>query len=376
MVTPASINCRYEMKIISKLLLIVFTFNVFFFLSCRKNPAESETYTSYEWRVSTPEEQGFDGDILSNAIDEAEGKGFIVSLLIVRNSCLVAENYFYEGYDESEAYSIRSIAKSLVSALIGIALRENYIDSLNQRVLDFFPEFVTQDMDARKFDITIKHLLTMKAGFDRDDNVDSLYHANSNWIKDTIEMPLINDPGDTFCYSSMGAHLLSGIITKATGMSTLLFAENYLCEPLQISIRIWNKDPQGVYFGGGSMYLTPRDMARFGDLYLKNGFLDGKQIVPAEWVEESTQNYTGEERTLGVLEELGYGYLWWLGKINDYRIYFAVGYAGQYIINIPDLNMVIVTTSIFPFTSEMADDQVTSIMEFIAHHILPAVIDE
>ena len=364
------------MKIISRLLLMVFVCHILFFYSCRKNPTESETYESYEWEVSTPEEQGFDGEMLSNAVDEAEGKGFIASLLIVRNGFLVAENYFSGGQSKDEAYSIRSITKSFVSALIGIALKENYIDSLNQRILDFFPEYVTQDMDARKFDITIKHLLTMKAGFDRDENVDPLFDANSHWIKDTIELPLMNDPGDTFCYSTMGTHLLSGIITKATGMSTLSFAEEYLCEPLQISIRVWDQDPQGVYFGGGSMDLTPRDMARFGTLYLMHGSLDGIQILPPEWIEASIRNYTGEERTWGVLEEFGYGYLWWLGKIHDHRIYFAIGYAGQYIINIPDLDMVIVTTSIFPFTSEMADDQATSIMEFIAHHILPAVIHE
>lgn len=362
------------MKIISNRLLIVFILHILFFYSCRKNPTESETYESYSWEVSTPEEQGFDGEILSNAIDEAEGKGFIVSLLIVRNGFLVSENYFSGGSNKHEAYSIRSITKSFVSALVGIALKENYIDSLNQGMLDFFPEYITQDMDARKFDITIKHLLTMKAGFDKDENVDPLFNINSNWIKDTIELPLINDPGDTFCYSTMGTHLLSGIITKATGMSTLSFAEKYLCEPLQISIRIWDKDPQGYYFGGGSMYVTPRDMARFGYLYLKNGLLDGIQIVPNEWIEESLQNYTGEERTWGVLNEVGYGYLWWLGKIHDRRIYFAIGYAGQYIINIPDLDMVIVTTSVFPFTSEMAEEQADSILEFIANHILPAVM--
>jgi len=344
--------------------------------SCKKKSTgvETDAYVSYNWPVSNPDDQGFDANLLADALEEAGERTFLVSLLVVRHGYLVVEEYF-TGWDPDDAYSIRSITKSLISASVGIALHQGFIDSLDQRLLDFFPEYNTPSLDPRKRQITIRHLLTMRAGFDRDENVDPQFTNSANWIRDTIQLPLINDPGETFTYSTMAVHLLSGVITKAAGMSTLDFMEANLCEPLGISIRLWDRDPQGYYFGGGSMYMTSRDMARFGYLYIENGLVDGQPIIPEEWIDSSFQNSTGEYRQWGVLEELGYGYLWWLGKIQNHPVQFASGYAGQYIVLIPDVDVVIVTTAIFPFNDEMADAQSESIFELIADHILPSIRD-
>ena len=358
------------MRRLIKLLLLLIPL-IFIRCPC-DNPNESEPYTSYDWQVSTSEAQGFNTDSIQDVIEEASNSTFIVSLLIVRNGYLIVEEYA-EGFGKDDEYSIRSATKSFTSALVGIAIHAGLIDSVNQRMIDFFPQYNSPSLDPRKRQITIKHLLTMMAGFDTDENVDPQFSSSTNWIRDIIQLPLINDPGTTYSYSSMGTHLLSAIIAETSGMSTAEFADEYLCDPLEIAIILWDTDPQGYNFGGGSMYVTPRDMARFGYLYLNNGNIDGSQIVPAEWVQESIQDHVGREGEWGALKEMGYGYLWWLGKLNEYTVHAAIGYAGQIILVIPDLNMVIVTTCIFPFNDEMAENQSESIFELVANHIMPAI---
>jgi CubicO group peptidase (beta-lactamase class C family) len=230
-------------------------------------------------------------------------------------------------------------------------------------------------MDPRKHDITIRDLLQMKGGIDRDSNLEPLISTSTDWIKTIIHHPLAFTPGDTFCYTSFGAHLLSGVLSRTTGMSAWDFAEEYLCKPLGITIRFWNEDPKGYNFGGGSIYMTSRDMARFGYLYLKDGMLRAERILSSEYIRESFTDHLCEGRSWGVVDDLGYGYLWWLGKIKGHDIRFALGYAGQFIILIPDFDMVIVVTSAFPFTDEDADAQKRAILQLIADRILSAVIN-
>ncbi|MFQ6116616.1 MAG: serine hydrolase domain-containing protein, partial [bacterium] len=336
-------------------------------------PTGPETSESYNWEVSTPEEQGLDSQILADAFEEAGQRPFVRSILIVKNGYLVAEQY-YRGFDRDDAHNVKSVSKSFLSALVGIALREQYLDSLGQKMLDFFPEYVTPDLDPRKYNITIRHLLMMRAGIDHERNNYSQIYSSDNWIKTTIELPLLFDPGEQFYYNTFQTHLLSAILTKATGMSTLDFANRYLLEPSHISVKDWEQGPQGYYFGGNNMFFTPRDMARFGYLYLKGGVLDGEQIVPADWVVASVTDYTGnQDWTWGELRNINYGYLWWLGEMNDYSMQLAIGYGGQFIILIPALNMIIVTTCNSNTDWDTADAQEQSVLELAANHILPAI---
>ena len=359
------------MKIKVDLFLIIIVHSIVF-VSCHKTPTESESV--YSWPISTPEAQGLDGEHVSAAVEDAREKGFILSLLIVRNGYLVSENYYYpEFYNRTTPWIVRSVTKSFVSALIGIAIEEGYISSVEEKMLDYYTEYVSEGLDPRKRDITIEDLLTMKSGFPSDRNADALFTGQEDFIKDILEMPLMSDPGEEFHYSSVGAHLLSGIITKATGMNTKAFAEKYLCPLLGISIPFWESDTQDYPYGGSGMNLIPRDMARFGYLYLRNGLLSGTQIVPSAWIEDSYQYYAGGESTWGVVDELGYGYLWWIGRIREYRIYFALGWAGQFIIIVPDVDMIIVTTCTYPFSSLEADEQEKSVLEIVYHYILPSV---
>ena len=338
------------------------------FRHSQEETLDSELREPYHWPESAPEAQGLDSSIFEKAFQEAEKLPYIYSLLVVKNGYLIAERYFHL-QDKYDANNVYSVSKSFTSALVGIAFRENYLQSLEQKMLDFFPEYVTSDLDPRKYEITIKHLLTMRAGFDFDESEEdwNQYWNSPNWIRYAIELPLRYDPGEIFHYSTPQTNLLSGIITKTSGMSTREFAEKYLFTPLNISIRSWHQDPQGYYTGGHEMFYTPRDMARFGYLYLNNGLIDGIQIVPEEWVKDSIEYDSRFESDWGPMTERGYGYKWWLGRIHDYDFFHASGMGGQYIVNIPELNMVIVTTMEW---SGWSDPGAFMPIELMANHIL------
>jgi len=264
-----------------------------------------------------------------------------------------------------------SVSKSLVSALVGIAIRQRHL-SLNQRMMDLFPEYTTADMDPRKYDITIRNLLTMTSGLPYDDHDEhwSQWMPSSDWVGFCLALPLDGNPGEVWHYSTCGTHLLSAILTRATGTSTLQFAQEHLFEPLGITIGGWRQDPQGYYRGGWDMYFTPRDMARFGDLYLNKGAVDGRRILAGSWVRKTTRPFArGGSR--GAIEELGYGYLWWTGRGSQiHKMYFAVGYAGQYIMNIPKLRMTIVAAADANCDWDQASVQVAEIRELIADNLL------
>src|SRR3990172_4759605 len=141
-------------------------------------------------------------------------------------------------------------------------------------------------------------------------------------------------------YSTGSTHLLSAILTQATGMSTLEFGRKHLAGPLGISLPAWMQDPQGIYFGGNEMLLTPRDMVTIGELYLGGGALDGQRIVPESWVEAS---FTPRGRSRFSGRQYGYG--WWIRELGGHDVYYAWGYGGQFIFIVPDLELVVAMTS-------------------------------
>jgi len=345
--------------------------NLFILLSCRKDVTGIEQKVCFNtWEISAPDEQGLDSSDLQNAFDEADRVGFMDCLLIIKNGYLVGEEY-YNGYDECAAHDVKSVSKSFLSALTGIALREGYIENLDEKMLNYFPEYNNPGLDARKQDITLQHLLTMRMGLQHEYNNYLQLYNTSNWIESTIEFPLTYDPGSTFSYNTFQTHLLSAILTKSSGMSTLALADTFLFEPMNISIDHWQQGPSGYYFGGNSMHFTPRDMAVLGYLYLQNGYINNKQIIPADWVEKSLTNSTGFiDKDWGDLKNYNYGCLWWLGAINDYELFLAIGYGGQFVIVVPELNLIIVTTANANIDWDTADSQERSILNIVASFII------
>lgn len=268
-----------------------------------------------------------------------------------------------------------SVSKSFLSAMVGIALDKSYIDSLDQKMLDYFPEYISPGLDPRKYNITIRHLLTMQMGIAPEtENYFQIYNSN-NWLKTTIEFPLTYNPGERMRYNTFQTHLLSAIITKASNMSTLEFARKFLTDPMGITIDDWEQDPQGYYFGGNSMHFTPREMAVLGYLYLNNGKLNDQQIVPSQWVTLSLSPTTSRSSApWGVFSNYTYGYLWWLGQINNYDLFMALGYGGQTVLTFPALNLIVVTTANNQVDWDTADAQERAVLEIVSRFVLAAIL--
>jgi CubicO group peptidase (beta-lactamase class C family) len=308
------------------------------------------------WTSSTPEEQGMDAEILKAGLPELGRSSTTLSLLIIRNDVIVFERYPNGGSVE-QSTNIHSVSKSIISTLVGIAIEEGYIESINQRVSDFFPEYFPAD-DPRKDKMTLRHLLTMTSGFEWQDSVSTV--GGDDWIKAILKLPLDRAPGTIFNYSTAASHLTSAILERATGMSTCEFAYRYLFEPLDISVEHWGRDPQGYYMGGNNVFLTPREMAKFGLLYLHEGQWQGEQVVSREWVEQATSAQATPE----------YGYYWWRTPREGYTIHSALGYGGQRVHVIPELNTVVVSTADSRYELDPIDS-----LDFIADYVIPAVED-
>lgn len=364
------------MKKHSKITILVV---LIFIISCNKHPTEPDA-GPYTWNLSTPEAQGLSSPILDSAFVQAKRTGFVDGLLVIRNGYLLAEEY-YNGYRASTPHNVMSVSKSFLSAITGIALQRGYIPSLEEKILDFFPEYIYPGIDPRKYDITIRHLLTMRMGIrgEAEENY-GVYrdmYASDNWIKTTIESPLVDDPGAKMHYNTFETHLLSAIITKASGRNTFDFATEFLCEPMHIDIDSWEQDPQGYYFGGNSMQFTPREMAVLGWLYLNRGRLNDVQIVPGDWVALTLSASTDfpHPNEWGAFKNYNYAYLWWLGQINQYDMFMGYGYGGQFVVVFPDLNLIVVSTARTQVDPDTSTVQEWAIFDIVARFILPAIIN-
>jgi CubicO group peptidase (beta-lactamase class C family) len=326
-------------------------------------PAVEAKVEASEWfsPISTPGEQGMDADILSEGLARLDELPNLLSFIILRNGALVFEGYYHGGHRDQSA-DIYSVTKSVISALVGIAIREGYIDSADQKLSQFFPEHFPRKDDPRKDDLTLYHFLTMSAGFEWEQNLQiRLRHVYS-----TLNLPLASPPGETFCYNNWLPHTFSALITQESGMSTKEFADRYLFGPLDISVSRWGI-PFDVYSGYAHLWLTPQDMAKIGQLYLQKGNWNGSQIVPAEWVEESTRYYIEMDEAENYGAD-GYAYYWWLKTIEGHRVFSARGYYGQSIHVIPDLNVVMAITK-----GEAQEDPDWFNYGFIEDYIIPSI---
>jgi CubicO group peptidase (beta-lactamase class C family) len=354
---------------------------LFFQLSCKQSGPADITVPQfvypdpYPWATSTPRAQGLDPDTIAQALVQLQGLPYVESFVLVRNGFLVTEAYYTMAGQYTFA-SVASVSKSFTSALVGIALREKYLDSLGQKLVDFFPEYVTPALDPRKRDITVEHLITMRAGFDADESQDysNILNPTTDWMKEIIGLPMKTNPGQVFNYSSLNAHLVSGILTKASHMSTMTLAQRFLLQPAVFSVISWPQDPQGYYFAGSNLVFYPRDLARFGYLYVSDGWLNGQSIIPADWVKASIQPHDDNSRTWGAFKNVKYGYMWWTAQWDTLDIFLAVGFGGQFIVGVPRYNLVIVITSNLNCTNAEADQRHLAVLDIVAKHLLNAVV--
>lgn len=296
------------------------------------------------------------------------------SVAIVKNDKLVYEQYF-NGASYLTRYDIRSATKSFISALVGIAIDQGKINSINDPIMPYFSDyFPVKHLDKNKKSIRIIDLLTMTSGFNADvDNSHSLGHEDkmemaNDWVKFAIDIPVINKPGVKWSYASMNTFLLGYILEQATGEKLDVYAQKYLFQPLGITNMQWSYTPKGRVVAQGNFRITTRDMAKFGYLYLNNGSYNGKQIISKQWVVQST---TGQYPVYWHGYH-SYGFKWYNHSmtINEKLInyYSAAGNGGQKICIIPDLNMVVtITTTAFfkPYANQRSVDILKLILQSV-----------
>jgi CubicO group peptidase (beta-lactamase class C family) len=316
----------------------------------------SDDWPTDDWRTSTPEEQGMDSEILADMLTVIrEESPNLHSVLVIRHGQIVVEAYPYP-YSPDLLHDQRSITKSNIATLIGIAIADGDIESVNQPLLSFFPERTIANREEQKEAVTLEHLLSMASGLDGSDAVLGDMIRSADWVQFMLDRPMIHTPGSTFEYSSGSSHVLSAILSTATGMNTEDYARQKLYDPLGITDFRWQRDWQGLSVGGFGLWMSARDMAKLGFLYLHNGEWDGQQIVAADWVETTTQSHGPNPN---------YGYQWWLSWDNEpYGHYGAGGYGAQQINVIPDLDMVVV------FTAGLEDDAILA--RLLNDYIYPA----
>jgi CubicO group peptidase (beta-lactamase class C family) len=335
-------------------------------------PAQRDYWPTAGWRTAAPAEQGMDPAVLDD-LDTMVPASYpnVRSLLVVRHGYLVYERY-WRGVTAGDGRNSFSVTKSVVSALVGIALRDQQLEGLDQTVEELLADHLPADADPRLRRVTVEQLLTMTSGLAGDDalpggldGISDRMAQSRDWVRHILGRRLETTPGARFAYSSASSHLLSAIVADTSGQSPLAFARAELFGPLGIAaddalepeIRdwplapaewgayerapvAWPKDPQGYHFGGGYLKLPARDLAKLGYLYLNGGRWDGTQVVPADYVAASTRPQSDPSGGSG-----GYGYQWWVTNETGHDSFRAEGFGGQVIQVIPDLDLVVVITS-------------------------------
>ncbi|NVK48992.1 MAG: ankyrin repeat domain-containing protein [Cyclobacteriaceae bacterium] len=307
-----------------------------------------------DWEVSNPMAQGLDKNLVDELYYDASHLKTLYSLLVIKNGYLIGEGYFNSG-SVNQLSKRASVTKSYVSALMGIAIEKKCISSIDQKMLDFFPDIESKITDPRKRNITLQQMLEMRAGYPSEETKAAYWDAlwTGKYLDDIVDIPLTSDPGDTFQYSNLTSNWLATIISRACNTDLKSFGQKNLFSPLNIKLGDWPKDLDGYRIGSGDIQFTARDMAKFGMLYLNKGQIDGRQIIPSDWVRESTQSYSTDINSVGVkssrlgryFNDVGYGYQWWSASVGEHQFNFAWGHGGQLIVLLRDLDMVIVTTA-------------------------------
>lgn len=310
-----------------------------------------------------------DSTSLQMIYKEASEIPSVRSLLIQQNGKLLARKYF-KGARPGQKWNTKSASKSIISLLVGIAIDKGYIESVEDSIGRYLPDYFEEIEDPQKRSITIKDLLTMRSGLET-----TSFHnygawvTSSDWVQFTLDQPMVARPGGDMVYSTGSSHLMSVIINRAAGMSTSRFAQKFLFDPMEIKVGGWDRDPDGYYMGGNNLALAPFDLLKIGQMILNGGNWQGKRIISKEWLADSFDTYTRSN-----FNPYDYGYMWWNREVRGYTAYFAWGYGGQYLFLLPELDAVVVIMSSLAEASQRRRYK-EPVFRLLRQFIIPGVLE-
>jgi len=283
---------------------------------------------------------GLDAGVLGRTMEAADRLPRLHSLIVARDGAAL-EDQVFRGPGLDTPVNIKSASKSVLAAMGGVAIGRGVFEGVDQPISTILGDRFPANPDPRLRQVTIGHLLSMQAGLGSTSGANyGAWVSSRDWVRHALARPFESDPGGTMVYSTGTSHLLSAALTRASGRSTLELARDWLGQPLGIEIPSWPADPQGIYFGGNDMNLSPRALLTFGELYRNDGVHAGARLLPGNWVRDSW-NGRGTSRWSGN----PYGYGWWIRRSGAHDVYFAWGYGGQMVFVVPDLSLTVVMTS-------------------------------
>ena len=309
-----------------------------------------------------------DRTLIEETVERAAALPNLRSLIVSHDGTVLAERAL-QGARLDRPTNIKSASKTIISALVGVAIERGVLQGTGQPIASILGPSIPSDADARIRQVTIGHLLSMQAGLERTSGRNyGAWIGSGNWVRYALSRPFVDEPGGRMLYSTGSTHLLSAALTRAAKRSTLELARDWLGEPLEITIAPWTRDPQGIFLGGNEMALSPRALHRFGEMYRLGGTIDGKRVVPENWVRESwtprtSSPFTGDR----------YGYGWFLREMHGHMAYYAWGFGGQMLYVIPSLGLTVTMTSNSTEPSR-EDNYVGQLHALVADGIVPALL--
>ena len=289
------------------------------------------------------------------------------NLLVSVDGELVLEHH-QAGPRPDQPANIKSLSKTVLAAMVGMAIKNGVFESVDQPITDLLGTQVPDDATPGVQDITVSHLLSLQAGLERTSGRNyGRWVVSDNWVEHVLTRPFVDQPGGRMLYSTGSSHLLSAALTEASGRSTLALARDWLGEPLNITIPAWPQDPQGIYFGGNDMLLSPRALIRVGELHRLDGQWNAQQLLPAGWVEQAWQG-----RGRSAFTDDPYGYGWFQLELRGYNAWYGRGFGGQMLYVVPELKLTVAVTS-NPNPPSPGSRYLRQLHALLENHVIPGL---
>jgi CubicO group peptidase (beta-lactamase class C family) len=334
--------------------------------------AYAQKADGWTWPEGSLEELGFDTTLGDRLVEALPNFPAVTGVVIIRHGQVAFEHYLDPDNAET-LVNIRSVTKSLTSTLVGIALHRGELESIDLTLGELIPDRIPADADPAVADITLRSFLTMTSGLWWDGHEDwGMLLASEHWTETTLSQPIVADQGEQFIYNTGGSHLIGVVVAEVVGRPLEDYAREHLFTPLGILDGDWMRSPQDEVNGGAGLELTPRDAAKLGQLLLQRGQWDEIQVFGEDYaIAATTQQSDGESVTGGSIG-VAYGFQWWVTNDTGYEAFFALGFGGQYVYVVPDLDLVVVVAARF---EDGEQPILTSHRPIPEQIVIPAILD-